>query len=124
MNVDSVRTAHERVYRRTGVRDLTSIATTFQASSREIGELFGVSRQAVEQWTEAGVPPNRLAEVGRVADIARRLRRTFKRERLPSIVRQSNPSLAGRTVLETLAEGGGDRVTEALDRLTSYVPTP
>ena len=96
-SAQAVAEAHQRAYKRAGVWDLTSILTTFQASPREIGELFGVPRQAIEQWTEGGVPPNRVAEVGRVADVARRMRHTFKRERIPAIVRQPNPGLAGES---------------------------
>lgn len=124
-SAQAVAEAHQRAYKRAGVWDLTSILTTFQASPREIGELFGVSRQAIEQWTEGGVPPNRVAEVGRVADVARRMRHTFKRERIPAIVRQPNPGLAGESVLSALGQSqGAARVMDALDRLTSYVPAP
>jgi hypothetical protein len=119
----SILAAHERVYRRAGTHDLLSILTTFQVSPREAGELFGVTRQAIGLWLEEGVPPNRLAGVARAADVARRLRRTFKRERIPAIVRQANPGLGGATVLEALAQPEGpERVMDALDRLTSYVP--
>lgn len=123
---DAILAAHERVYQRVGEHDLTTIATTFQASPQELGQLFGtISRQAVNKWLESGVPANRLAEVGRVADLARRLRQTFRRERIPAIVRQLNPGLNGESVLEVLAQPDGvARVNAALDRLTSYVPAP
>jgi hypothetical protein len=123
---DAILAAHERVYQRAGEHDLAMIAATFQTSPPEIGQLFGgISRQAVGKWLESGVPSNRLAEVGRVADVARRLRQTFRRERIPAIVRQPNPGLDEKSVLEVLAQpGGADRVNEALDRLTSYVPAP
>jgi uncharacterized protein (DUF2384 family) len=69
------------------------------------------------------VPASRHAELGRVADVARRLHRTFKPERIPAIVQQPNPGLDGRSVLETLAEpAGSERVMHALDRLLSFVP--
>lgn len=117
--------AHERAYRRVGTHDLATIGSTFQISPREIGDIFRVSRQAVVQWGGGGIPPNRLAEVGRVADVARRLRRTFKRERIPELVRQANPGLEGGSVLQTLAyPDGTTRVMNALDRLISYVPAP
>lgn len=119
----SIVAAHARVYRRAGDHDLDAIINTFQASPRAVGELFGVSRQAIGLWLEDGVPITRLAEVGRIADVAWRLRQTFKRERIPAIVRQPNLGLGGATVLETLAQPEGPRrVMDALDRLTSYVP--
>jgi hypothetical protein len=124
-SAETVAEAHQRAYKRAGIWDLTSILTTFQASPREIGDIFGVTRQAIEQWNAGGVPPSRVAEVGRVADVARRLRHTFKRERIPAIVRQPNPGLAGESVLAVLGEPQGPaRVMDALDRLISYVPAP
>jgi hypothetical protein len=125
LDAQSVYRAHERAYRRAGTSALSTVAATFQISPREIGKIFGISRQAIGQWARGGVPPARLADVSRVADVALRLRRTFKRERIPELVRQPNPGLDGRSVLRTLAEPDGvTRVMRALDRLTSYVPRP
>ncbi|HZO94981.1 MAG TPA: hypothetical protein VFB22_14650 [Candidatus Baltobacteraceae bacterium] len=126
LSPDALYVAHERAYRRAGEHDLALIAATLQASPSELGQLFGgISRQAVGKWMHGGIPSTRLAEVGRIADITRRLRRTFKRERIPAIVRQPNPGLGGHSVLRALAEpGGAARVAAALDRLTSYVPSP
>ncbi|MGH7706821.1 MAG: antitoxin Xre/MbcA/ParS toxin-binding domain-containing protein [Vulcanimicrobiaceae bacterium] len=77
----------------------------------------------IDQWIDAGVPPDRIADIGRVASVARRLRNTVKRERIPAIVRQPNPGLGGKSVLEVLARKGGvGRVMDALDRLASFVP--
>jgi hypothetical protein len=125
LDAQSVYRAHERAYRRAGTGALATVAATFQISPREVGKIFGISRQAIGQWYRGGVPPARLAEVSRVADVALRLRRTFKRERVPELVRRPNPGLAGESVLKTLAEPDGvARVMHALDRLTSYVPIP
>ncbi len=124
-NAQTVVEAHRRAYKRAGISDLTSVLATFQASPREVGDIFNVSRQAVDQWTEGGVPSNRIAEVGRVADVTRRLRHTFKRERIPEIVRRPNPGLGGESVLAVLGQPQGTaRVMDALDRLISYVPVP
>lgn len=125
LDAQSIYRAHERAYRRAGTGALSTVAATFQVSPREIGKIFDVSRQAIGQWSQGGVPPSRLADVSRIADVALRLRRTFKRERIPALVRQPNPGLDGRSVLQTLAEPNGvTRVMHALDRLISYVPGP
>ena len=125
LDAQGIYRAHERAYRRAGTRALSTIGAAFQISPREIGEIFDVSRQAVAQWSQRGVPPSRLADVSRIADVALRLRRTFKRERVPALVRQSNPGLDGHSVLQTLAQPDGvARVMHALDRLISYVPAP
>jgi len=48
---------------------LDPIAETLELSETELGRLFGVSRQAVGQWRERGVPSNRMAKVTTVAAI-------------------------------------------------------
>ncbi len=69
------------------------------------------------------VPPLRRADVARVADVANRLARTFRSERIPQIARSPIPVLEGMSIISTLAEpDGAARVLDALDRLTSYVP--
>jgi len=42
----------------------TTVAETLELSETELGRLFGVSRQAVGQWRERGVPSNRMAKLG------------------------------------------------------------
>ena len=48
---------------------LDPVAETLELSETELGRLFGVSRQAVGQWRERGVPSNRMAKLATVAAI-------------------------------------------------------
>lgn len=116
--------AYERMYRQNGRRELVVLMSVLGLSTAEVGRLFHVKRQAVEKWLDTGVPQTRLAQLGHVTDVAKRLQSTFRPERLPAIVRQANPGLGGETALAALAQPDGVvRVMAALDRLTSYVPT-
>ncbi|MBV8368376.1 MAG: hypothetical protein JO036_05505 [Candidatus Eremiobacteraeota bacterium] len=122
-SAQGIRGAHERVFKRVGLRDLITIITTFRLSPRAVGELLGgVSRQAVNQWMIAGVPTERVPDVARIADVARRLRATIKPERIPAIISRPNPGLGGESVLDVLRAGRPGDVMRALDRLESWVP--
>jgi hypothetical protein len=91
-------------------------------SPTKTGRVFGVSRQAVNAWLTKGVPADRLADVDRAGQLAAELTRTFRRERLPQIVRGPIPALNDRSILESLRTDGPGPTLAALDRLRSWVP--
>lgn len=86
----------------------------------ETGELFGVSRQAIAQWRERGVPEARMADVSRVEEIARFLHEKLLPERIPQIVRTDARGLDGRTILEAVSAEGPAVVQEYLHALFAY----
>lgn len=119
----SISDAFDRAFRRRGSRNLVTIQKAFRLNARELGELFGnVTRQAVEQWVERGVPADRSADVDRVAELASRLARTFKQDRLPSIVRSRIPGLSNQSILETIRENGTAQTLDLLSRLHAWIP--
>lgn len=124
IDADGVRAAHDRVYRRRGDYALATIGSTFDLSGDATAKLFGVSRHAVELWRRNGVPSGRLADVDRVAHLALALRKVFRRERLPAIVREAIPALHDRSILEAIASDGVAPILLVLRRLTSWVPAP
>jgi hypothetical protein len=65
----------------------------------ELGRLFGVSRQAVGQWRERGVPSRRMAKVATVAAIADLLGRRLRAERIPGIARRPADAYGGLSML-------------------------
>lgn len=101
-------------------QSLGQIQNNFGLSEGELAELFGLTRQAVQQWRMRGVPNKRIADVDRIAELARVLKRRLLPKRLPQIVRTPAKGLQGRTVLETLAQFGVDRVYRYLEELYSY----
>lgn len=90
-------------------------------SSAEVAALFGVTRQAVDLWRRNGVPPERVADVQRVRDVARVLYDELIPERIPQVVRNAARGLGGRSILDVLAEPeGAERVRSYLARLYSF----
>ncbi|TAM62289.1 hypothetical protein EPN52_00815 [bacterium] len=120
LNRAAVDRAFERAYRNKGARALASVAHTFGLSKTELGRLFRVTRQAIDDWFARGVPPARIADVERIASLAATLERRFKPERLPQIVRSPLPGLQGRTILAAIAERGAVSVLDMLDRAFAY----
>jgi len=112
----------ERVYARRGLRALGRIERTFGLSKSGLGRLFGISRQAVDEWLAKGVPASRIADVGRIADLAAALERRFIPERVPQIARAAIPGLGGRSILDAIAVDGPVPVLELLERAFSFIP--
>jgi hypothetical protein len=113
--------ARERAFALGGAGDLSDIMRIFGLGATAAGRLFGVSRQAVDQWLAKGVPLGRLADVGAVAQAARALHGYFRPERIPQIVTEPIPGLGGRTVLE-VAKNEPRRIVELVEATRSYVP--
>src|SRR4029077_2531114 len=84
---------------------LDPIAETLELTETELGRLFGVSRQAVAQWRERGVPSNRMANVTTVAAICDLLGHQLKPERVPGIARRPADAYGGLSMLEMIERG-------------------
>ncbi len=108
-----VRELTDELVRQQSGRRLERIARSWHLSRRELGELFGVSRQAVTKWTDAGVPAERAVQVAHVDAITDLLERYLKRERIPAVVRRRASRLDGTSLIELVRDGRSD---EALRR--------
>jgi hypothetical protein len=95
----------DELLRRKRGRELERVASVWQLSRRELGELFGVSRQAVTKWLDTGVPSDRAEQVADVEAITDLLERYLKRERIPAVVRRSAPKLDDASLLELVRAG-------------------
>jgi hypothetical protein len=95
---------------------LDPIAETFELSETELGRLFGVSRQAVGQWRERGVPSNRKAKVATVAAIADLLGHRLKPERIPGIARRPADAYGGLSMLEMIERDRQDELQAEIRR--------
>lgn len=102
---------------------LSRIAELFELSRTELGRLFGVRRQAVSQWLDAGVPPARAPKANAVARVADVLERNLRHERIPGVVRQSAEAYGGLTMLEMIERDRHEElvrlVEEAFDWATA-----
>jgi DNA-binding transcriptional regulator YdaS (Cro superfamily) len=81
---------------------LLRVAEQFELSLTELAGLFGVRRQAVSQWLEAGVPPGRAGKANAIARVADVLERNLKRERIPGVVRKPAEAYGGLNMLEMI----------------------
>lgn len=87
---------------------LERIRNVFDLSLTELGDLFGVSRQAVTQWIEYGIPEERLSKVTTVAAIADLFGYRLRAERIPGIVRREAAAYGGSTALGMIKEDRHD----------------
>jgi hypothetical protein len=83
--------------------ELARIMRVLGLTQTEAAALFGVRRQAVAQWLDAGIPSARAAKVTVVARTADLLDRMLVADRIPGIARTSAPAYGGRTMLEMIA---------------------
>jgi|GEM_PF-2397069 len=101
---------------------LDEIQQVLDLSGPETGQIFGVSRQAVDQWRQNGIPTERMADVERVRDVVRVLYDELIPERIPQVVRNPARGLADRSILQVLREpDGSEQVRAYLARLYSFV---
>ena len=97
---------------------LVVIGRELQLNKAEMGELFGVSRQAVSEWMDTGVPSARIRDVSQVLKVVSILSRKLKSGRTSLVVRRPAPALGGQTLLEAMRhdpENALAHVEEAFD---------
>jgi phage terminase Nu1 subunit (DNA packaging protein) len=92
-------------------RKLERTMRLWRLSRAELGELFGVSRQAVSKWIATGVPADRAGQVADVDAVTDVLSRYLRHDRIAAVVRREAPRLGGRSLLALVAAG---RSSEAL----------
>jgi DNA-binding XRE family transcriptional regulator len=95
---------------------LEYLEQTFGLNRTEFAALFGVSRQAVDQWEERGVPAPKLPLIADLTVMAELLDRKLKPGRLPILVRQPSPAYDGRSFLEMVKLGRHRELREGLER--------
>jgi len=90
--------------------DMERIKEVFDLSLTQLGALFGVSRQAVSQWLEVGVPEDRLEKVATVGSIADLLEYRLRTERIPGVVRREASAYGGISALEMIKQDRHDEL--------------
>lgn len=74
-------------------------------SASQLGEMFGISRQAASKWLSDGAPAGRRDQVALLGQATDLLDQWVKRERIPAVVRRPVEQLGGRTRLEVALAG-------------------
>jgi hypothetical protein len=83
---------------------LHRLMDAFGLSKTELGTLFGVRRQAVDQWLERGVPSERQEKLQTLMAIVDLLERKLKPGRLTGVARRAADAYGGKTMLEMIVE--------------------
>ncbi len=83
---------------------LVVISRELQLSKAGLGELFGVSRQAVSEWMDKGIPSGRMRDVSQVLKAVSILSRKLKPGRTSLVVRRPASALGGRTLIEAMRD--------------------
>jgi len=102
---------------------ITYILNLFGLSETELGGLFHVNRQAVNQWRKRSIPAQRAAQVDRIVEFGQFLQRRLIPERIPTIVRTPAKGLDGRTMLDVLRTEGVAPLYRYMARLAEYSNT-
>lgn len=102
---DWVATLADELDRQLSGRQLERVMRLWQLSRTELGELFGVSRQAVSKWITDGIPADRADRVADVQAITDLLDHYLKRDRIAAVVRRRAPGLDGKSLVELVTAG-------------------
>jgi len=102
---------------------LERLLAAWQLSVTDAGHLFGVARQAVQQWLDGGVPPARQPKLVMVLRVADLLERNLLPERVPGVVRTPARAYGNRTLLQAIADDDHDHVFEVVARSFDWSAT-
>ena len=87
------------------VAPLQRCARQWDVSVSQIGEMFGVSRQAATKWMSDGPPTARSEQVALLDQATAILDRWIKRDRIRAVVRRPVDALDGRSRLDVALAG-------------------
>jgi len=85
---------------------LVRVKDLFGLNTSELAELFGVKRQAVDQWERSGdVPAGRRERLANLLFVGELLERKLSPGRLTLVARRRADVYGGRTMLDLVAQG-------------------
>ena len=93
---------------------LQRCARLWDVSATQIGEMFGVSRQAAAKWMTDGPPAARRDQVAQLDRATGILDRWIKRERIPAVVRRPVDAFDGRSRLDVALAGEFEALCDEL----------
>jgi hypothetical protein len=95
----------------------------WQLSISDVARLFGVTRQAVQQWLEDGVPAARQPKLLQILRIGDLLERNLQPSRIPAVVRSDAAAYGGRSMLELIADDRHDELLGSVERSFDWAST-
>lgn len=102
---------------------LERLIAAWQLSVSDVARLFGVARQAVQQWLDDGVPPARQPKLATILRIADLLDRNLLPERVPAVVRTPASAYGDRPILQAIADDDHETVREVVERSFDWAAT-
>ena len=102
---------------------LERVMAAWQLSVTDVARLFGVARQAVQQWLDDGVPPARQVKLLAMLRVAELLERNLQPERIPAVVRTTARTYGGRSMLEAIAADEHEAVLASVERSFEWSST-
>lgn len=104
-------------------RLLTVAMELFELDKTELARLFGVRRQAVEQWERRGVPAERRAKLATMVAIGELLARRLRPGLLPGVARRPAAAYQGLTMLDMIEQDRHDELLEDVRRSFDWATT-
>jgi hypothetical protein len=95
---------------------LERLMAAWSLTITDVARLFGVRRQAVQQWLDEGVPGARQPKLHTILETADLLERNLLPERIPGIVRAPSEAYGRRSMLELMANDRQDELLESVRR--------
>jgi len=102
---------------------LEHVMAAWQLSVADVGRLFGVARQAVQQWLRGGVPPARQPKLGAMRHVADLLEQNLQPDRVPAIVRTPADAYGGRSMLQMIGDDDLDELLASVQRSFDWSAT-
>jgi DNA-binding transcriptional regulator YiaG len=96
----------------------------FGLTNSEVADLFGVSRQAVDQWEASGdVPPGRREKLANLLSVGELLARKLSPGRLPLVARRRADIYGGITMLDMVTIDRDTELRELTERAFDWSGT-
>jgi DNA-binding transcriptional regulator YiaG len=102
---------------------LSRVMHLFGLDRTETARLFGVRRQAVEQWEQRRVPPERQAKLSTIEAIGELLARKLRPGTLPGVARRRADAYRGETMLDMIANDRHEALLEDVRASFDWVAT-
>ena len=102
---------------------LKRIMELFELDRTELAKLFGVKRQAVEQWERRGVPADRQAKLATIVAIGELLAQKLRSGLLPGVARRPAPAYEGKTMLQMIADERHEELLDGIRRSFDWAAT-
>ncbi|MGO9455969.1 MAG: hypothetical protein ACLP62_02825 [Acidimicrobiales bacterium] len=102
---------------------LDRVQEIFGLSRTDTAQVFGVSRQAVQQWHDRGVPETHLERLDNLLALGELLERKLKPGQVPLVARRPAAAYGGKSLLDMVAAGRDRDVRGGLETALDWSAT-